>query len=63
LAWSNIAQYNVTMTLRKGVYEKDPDVKRIRKLTTNITEAGEEFTLLEMDLRIRRRTAIAKSVG
>jgi exonuclease SbcC len=50
VAWSNIAQYQRDYETEKHVYEKDPDVNGIEKLNADYTRAGEEFTLLEMDL-------------
>ena len=50
LAWSNIAQYQRDYETEKRVYEKDPDVTGIEKLSNDYNRASEEYTLLEMDL-------------
>ena len=50
VAWSNIAQYQRDYETEKRVYEKDPDVKGLEKLSAEYNRASEEFTLLEMDL-------------
>src|SRR5665647_2114936 len=50
VAWSNIAQYQRDYDTEKKVYEKDPDVNGLEKLSNEYNRAGEEFTLLEMDL-------------
>ena len=49
-AWSNIAQYQRDYDTEKRVYEKDPDVNGLEKLSNEYNRASEEFTLLEMDL-------------
>ena len=50
VAWSNIAQYQRDYDTEKRVNEKDPDVNGLEKLSNEYNRAGEEFTLLEMDL-------------
>lgn len=50
VAWSNIAQYQRDYDTEKRVYEKDPDVNALEKLSNDYNRASEEFTLLEMDL-------------
>ncbi len=50
VAWSNIAQYQRDYETEKRVYEKDPDVNSLEKLSNDYNRASEEFTLLEMDL-------------
>ena len=50
VAWSNIAQYQRDYETEKRVYEKDPDVNSIEKLSNDYNRASEEFALLEMDL-------------
>jgi exonuclease SbcC len=50
VAWSNISQYQRDYDTEKRVYEKDPDVNGLEKLNNEYNRAGEEFTLLEMDL-------------
>jgi DNA repair protein SbcC/Rad50 len=60
-AWSNIAQYQRDYETEKRVYEKDPDVNSIEKLSNDYNRAGEEFALLEMDLESStQKLAIAK---
>jgi exonuclease SbcC len=49
-AWSNIATYQRDYETEKRVYEKDPDVLGLEKLSAEYNRASEEFTLLEMDL-------------
>ena len=61
VAWSNIAQYQRDYETEKKVYEKDPDVNGLEKLSNEYNRAGEEFTLLEMDLEnSTQKLAIAK---
>jgi len=61
VAWSNIAQYQRDYDTEKRVYEKDPDVNGLEKLNNEYNRAGEEFTLLEMDLEnLTQKLAIAK---
>jgi DNA repair protein SbcC/Rad50 len=63
VAWSNIAQYQRDYDTEKRVYEKDPDVNGLEKLSNEYNRAGEEFTLLEMDLEnSTQKLAIAKRV-
>ncbi|MCW4003187.1 MAG: SMC family ATPase [Candidatus Bathyarchaeota archaeon] len=50
VAWSNIAQYQRDFETEKRVYEKDPDVNSLEKLSAEYNRASEEFALLEMDL-------------
>jgi DNA repair exonuclease SbcCD ATPase subunit len=50
VAWSNIAQYQRDYETEKRVYEKDPDVTGMEKLSNEYNRSSEEFTLLEMDL-------------
>jgi DNA repair protein SbcC/Rad50 len=60
-AWSNIAQYQRDYDTEKRIYEKDPDVNGLEKLSNEYNRAGEEFTLLEMDLEnSTQKLAIAK---
>ena len=49
-AWSNIVQYQRDYDTEKRVYEKDPDVNGLEKLSNEYNRVGEEFTLLEMEL-------------
>ena len=51
VAWSNIAQYQRDYETEKRVYEKDPDVNGLEKLSKEYNRASEEYALLEMDLR------------
>ncbi len=50
VAWSNIAQYQRDYETEKRVYEKDPDVMGLEKLSNEYNRASEEYALLEMDL-------------
>ena len=45
VAWSNIAQYQRDYETEKRVYEKDPDVVGLEKLSAEYNRASEEFTL------------------
>ena len=61
VAWSNIAQYQRDYDTEKRVYEKDPDVIGLEKLSNDYNSASEEFTLLEMDLETAtQKLAVAK---
>jgi exonuclease SbcC len=61
VAWSNIAQYQRDYDTEKRVFEKDPDVNGLEKLSNEYNRAGEEFTLLEMDLEnATQKLAIVK---
>ncbi len=61
VAWSNIAQYQRDYDTEKTVYEKDPDVNGLEKLSNEYNRASEEFTLLEMDLETStQKLAVAK---
>jgi exonuclease SbcC len=50
VAWSNIAQYQRDYETEKRIYEKDPDVTGLEKLSNEYNRSSEEYTLLEMDL-------------
>jgi len=50
-AWSNIAVYKRDYETEKRVYEKDPDVVGLEKLSAEYNRVTEEFTLLEMELQ------------
>jgi DNA repair exonuclease SbcCD ATPase subunit len=50
VAWSNIAQYQRDYETEKRVYEKDPDVIGLEKLSNEYNRASEEYALLEMEL-------------
>jgi exonuclease SbcC len=58
-AWSNIAVYKRDYETEKRVYEKDPDVVGLEKLSVEYNRVTEEFTLLEMELQ----DALAKLAG
>lgn len=61
VAWSNIVQYQRDYDTEKKVYEKDPDVVGLEKLSNEYNRASEEFTLLEMDLEnSTQKLAVAK---
>lgn len=61
VAWSNIAQYQRDYETEKKVYEKDPDVIGLEKLSEEYNRASEEFTLIEMDLENQvQRLEVAK---
>jgi DNA repair protein SbcC/Rad50 len=61
VAWSNIAQHQRDYDTEKKVYEKDPDVMGLEKLSNDYNRASEEFTLLEMDLEsFTQKLAVAK---
>jgi exonuclease SbcC len=61
VAWSNIAQYQRDFENEKRVYEKDPDVNSLEKLSAEYNRASEEFALLEMDLEnSTQKLAVAK---
>jgi exonuclease SbcC len=63
VAWSNIAQYQRDYDTEKRVYEKDPDVMGLEKLSNEYNRASEEFTFLEMDLENSiQKLAVAKRV-
>ncbi len=49
-AWSNIALYQRDYETERRVYEKDPDVNSLEKLSSEYNKASEEYTLLEMEL-------------
>jgi exonuclease SbcC len=51
VAWSNIAVYQRDYETENNVYEKDPDVVGLEKLSAEYNRVTEEFTLLEMELQ------------
>jgi exonuclease SbcC len=59
VAWSNIAAYKRDYETEKRVYEKDPDVVGLEKLSGEYNSVTEEFTVLEMELQ----DAVGKLVG
>ncbi len=63
VAWSNIAQYQRDYETERRIYEKDPDVNGLEKLSNDYNRASEEFTLLEMGLEdSAQKLAVAKRV-
>src|SRR3990170_6285191 len=58
-AWSNIAEYQREYETEKRIYEKDPDVVGMEKLSAEYNRVTEEFALLEMELQ----GAVAKLAG
>ena len=62
VAWSNIAQYQRDYETERRVYEKDPDVNGLEKLSADYNRASEDFALLEMEMETgRQKLAIAKN--
>ncbi len=59
VAWSNIAAYKRDYETEKRVYEKDPDVVGLEKLSGEYNRVTEEFTLLEVELQ----DAVGKLAG
>jgi exonuclease SbcC len=59
VAWSNIAGYKRDYETERKVYEKDPDVVGLEKLSGEYNRVTEEFTLLEMELQ----DAVGKLAG
>ncbi|HLN88734.1 MAG TPA: SMC family ATPase [Candidatus Binatia bacterium] len=63
VAWSNIALYQRDYDTEKRVYEKDPDVIGLEKLSNEYNRASEEFAFLEMDIEdSTQKLAVAKKV-
>jgi exonuclease SbcC len=61
-AWSNIAQYQRDYETERRVYEKDPDVNGLEKLSADYNRASEDFALLEMELETgAQRLDVAKN--
>ena len=50
-AWSSIAEYQREYETEKRVYEKDPDVVSLEKLSNEHNRITEEFTVLEFELQ------------
>jgi exonuclease SbcC len=50
IAWTNIAQYQRDYETEKRVYEKDPNITGLEKLSIEYNRACEEYALLEMEL-------------
>jgi exonuclease SbcC len=60
-AWSNIAQYQRDYETEKQIYEKDPDVCGLEKLSDEYNRASEDFTSLVMAIeQSTQRLANAK---
>jgi exonuclease SbcC len=59
VAWSNIAVYQRDYETEKRIYEKDPDVVGLEKLSDEYNRVTEEFALLEMELQ----DAVGKLAG
>jgi exonuclease SbcC len=49
-AWANIANYQRDYETEKRVYEKDPDVVGMEKLSAEYNRTVEEFSLVEIEL-------------
>ncbi|MGA2522751.1 MAG: SMC family ATPase [Candidatus Bathyarchaeia archaeon] len=61
IAWSNIVQYQRDYETERHVYEKDPDVNGMEKLSTEYNKISEEYTMLEMELETStQKLAISK---
>ena len=61
VAWSNIAQYQRDYETERRIYEKDPDVYGLEKLSNDYNRASEEYVIIEMDLEsATQKLAIAK---
>ncbi len=61
VAWSSIAQYQRDYETERRVYEKDPDVNGLEKLSAEYNKTSEEYTTLEMELETStQKLAIAK---
>jgi DNA repair exonuclease SbcCD ATPase subunit len=62
-AWGNVAVYLRDYETEKRIYEKDPDLNALEKLSADYNRASEEFALLEMDLEnSTQKLAIAKNM-
>ena len=61
VAWSSIAQYQRDYETERRVYEKDPDVNGLEKLSIEYNKISEEYTNLEMELETStQKLAISK---
>jgi exonuclease SbcC len=61
VAWSNLALYQRDYENEKRIFEKDPDVTGMEKLTAEYNRVVEEFSLVEIDLQdTSKKLAIAK---
>lgn len=60
-AWSSIQSYQKEYEVEKRIYENDPDVLGIAKLTAEYNRITEEFSLLEIDLQeMKKKLDIAQ---
>lgn len=50
LSWGNIAQYQRDYETEKRVYEKDPDVSSLEKLSAEYNKESEQYAILEIAL-------------
>lgn len=61
VAWSTIALYQRDYETEKRVYEKDPDINALEKLSLEYNRLSENFALLEMDLEnSKQKLTVAK---
>jgi DNA repair protein SbcC/Rad50 len=61
VAWSNIAQYQRDYETERKLYEKDPDVIGLEKLSNDYNRASEEFMNTELDLETTiQKLAVSK---
>ncbi|MEM2093122.1 MAG: SMC family ATPase [Candidatus Bathyarchaeia archaeon] len=51
IAWNNIASYQREYDAEKRVYEKDPDIVALDKLSKEYNRTAEEFSLLELEIQ------------
>jgi len=56
VAWSSIAQYQRDYETERRVYEKDPDVNGLEKLSIEYNKISEEYTMLEIELETSTQT-------
>lgn len=50
IAWSNLAEYQKEYEGEKKVYERDPDIVGMDKLSTEYNRVAEEFSLIEIEI-------------
>jgi exonuclease SbcC len=63
VAWSNLAQYQRDYENEKRIFERDPDVTGMEKLTAEYDRVVEEFSLVEIDLQdASKNLALAKKI-
>jgi exonuclease SbcC len=61
VAWSNLASYQRDYEVEKRVYERDPDITGMEKLSAEYNRIVEEFSRIEIDLQATRsRLEVAK---